>query len=62
MPEHTRRKTIQFALLGGSLWILGISLVVFTEPLALRIVGAVVFASGIACVIWASIRSRGGET
>jgi hypothetical protein len=61
MPENLKRKTIHLALLGGSLWVLGTALMVFTEALALRIVGAVLFASGIACVVWASIRGVGGE-
>lgn len=51
---NIRIRSLIFLVVGALLWVTGILLIIFTEPLALRVTGLVLFAAGPALVYLAS--------
>ena len=47
-----KRRLHVFLILGILLWIAGGGLVIFGEPTLVRLIGAVLFAAGIASALW----------
>lgn len=47
-------RSLIFLVVGALLWVTGILVIIFTEPLALRVFGLVLFAAGPALVYLAS--------
>jgi hypothetical protein len=51
---NIRIRSLIFLVVGALLWVAGVILIIFTEPLALRVFGLVLFAAGPAMVYLAS--------
>lgn len=51
---NIRIRSLIFLVVGALLWVTGILLIIFTEPIGLRVFGLVLFAAGPALVYLAS--------